>query len=70
MNRIGIIGHGITIESRNDDWSVEDTVFYTVKQALKNTGMEIAEIDTVIQAGDDVLDGVAINHVQTVEAAG
>jgi hypothetical protein len=25
--RIGIVGHGITIERENYDWAVEDTVF-------------------------------------------
>ncbi len=68
--RIGIIGHGINIERENQDWAVEDTVFYTVQAALKSAGMSIGQIDTVIQAGDDVLDGLSIQHVQTVEAAG
>ena len=49
---------------------MEDTVFYTVRGALKTSGLSIAEIDTVIQAGDDVLDGLSINHVHTIEAAG
>ena len=68
--RIGIIGHGITIERENLDWAVEDTVFYTVQKALQSASMSIEEIGTVIQAGDDVADGLAIQHVQTVEAAG
>ena len=68
--RIGIIGHGINIERENQDWAVEDTVFYTVQAALKSAGLSIGEIDTVIQAGDDVADGLSIQHVQTVEAAG
>ena len=68
--RIGIIGHGINIERENQDWAVEDTVFYTVQAALKSAELSIGEIDTVIQAGDDVADGLSIQHVQTVEAAG
>lgn len=68
--RIGIIGHAIHIERENQDWAVEDTVFYTVQAALKSARMSIGQIDTVIQAGDDVLDGLSIQHVQTVEAAG
>ncbi|MBE7437807.1 MAG: thiolase family protein [Spirochaetales bacterium] len=68
--RMGIIGHALTMEGQNDDWSVEDTVFYTVRQALESAGMEIGQVDTVVQAADDVLDGIAINHVQTIEAAG
>jgi acetyl-CoA C-acetyltransferase len=68
--RIGIIGHGINIEKENLHWAVEDTVFFTVQATLKSAGLTIGEIDTVIQAADDVADGLAIQHVQTVEAAG
>jgi acetyl-CoA C-acetyltransferase len=68
--RIGIIGHAINIEAENLDQSIEDLVFLTVKKALRNTGITIEEIDTIVQAGDDILDGIAINHVYTVEPAG
>jgi len=68
--RIGIVGHGITIERENYDWAIEDTVFYTVRKTLESIGMSIDQIETVVQAGDDVADGLAIQHVQTVEAAG
>lgn len=68
--RIGIIGHAITIEPENLDQSIEDLVFSTVKKALRQTGLTIEEIDTIVQAGDDILDGIAINHVYTVEPAG
>lgn len=68
--RIGIIGQGILIEKENPDLAVEDTVFHTVNKALVSCGLTISDIDTVIQAGDDVADGMAIQHVQIVEAAG
>ncbi len=68
--RVGIIGHGITIEKENLDQSIEDLVFFTVKKALKQTGLTIENIDTIVQAGDDIMDGIAINHVYTVEPAG
>ena len=68
--RIGIIGSGINIERENLDQSVEDLVFYSVKKTLKNHNMNIDEIDTVVQAGDDVMDGIAINHVYLVEPSG
>lgn len=68
--RVGIIGHAINIEPENLDQSVEDLVFLTVKKALRSTGLTIEEIDTIVQAGDDILDGIAINHVYTVEPAG
>ncbi|MCC6275843.1 MAG: thiolase family protein [Leptospiraceae bacterium] len=68
--RVGIIGQALTIEKENNDWSVEDTVFYTVKKALKSCDFEIGDVETVISAADDVLDGLAINHCQTIEASG
>ncbi|MCB1315573.1 MAG: thiolase family protein [Leptospiraceae bacterium] len=68
--RIGIIGQAIKIERENLDWSPEDTVFHTVRAALASANMSLDEIDTVVQAGDDVMDGIAIQHVYTVEPAG
>lgn len=68
--RIGIIGESSILERENLDWSNEDTVFHGVQAALKSTGLKIAEIDTIVQAGDDVMDGIAIQHVYTVEPAG
>ncbi len=68
--RIGIIGHAIHIERENLDWAVEDTVFYTTRKVLESAGLDVSEIGTVIQSGDDVADGMAIQHVQTIEPAG
>ncbi len=68
--RVGIIGEGSLIERENLDLSVEDTVFVTVKKTLESSGMTLADIDTIVQAGDDALDGIAINHVYTIEPAG
>ncbi|MBX7059131.1 MAG: hypothetical protein K1X75_13780 [Leptospirales bacterium] len=68
--RIGIVGQAIRQERENLDLSIEDTVFLTVSQALANTGLALDDIDTVVQAGDDVMDGISIQHVYTVEPAG
>lgn len=68
--RIGIIGGAARLEKENRELSVEETVFYTVKQALESCGLEREQIDTVIQCADDVLDGISIQHVYQVEAAG
>lgn len=68
--RIGIIGGGCMMERANLELSVEETVFYTVRDSLGNAGLERKDIDTIVQAADDVLDGIAINHVYQVEAAG
>ena len=68
--RIGIIGQEITAQRENLDQSVEDLVFESVRAALAHAGLPLSEIDTVVQAGDDVMDGIAINHVYTIEPAG
>lgn len=57
-------------KTREDELNLEELVFLTAKRALKDAGMEKDQIDTVIQAGDDVLDGININHAYQVEPAG
>jgi len=68
--RIGILGYAQS--SFELDWnsSIEDLVYETTIKALENCNLSIPEIDTVIQSGDDVMDGIAINHVYTIESAG
>ena len=68
--RVGIIGHASRLERENQSWANDDTVFFTVREALENSGLSLEDIDTVVQAGDDVMDGIAIQHVYTVEPAG
>ncbi len=70
MERIGIIGTGQRMAVENWDESVEDLVFFTVRDTLQSHGLTLEEIDTVVQAGDDIMDGIAINHVYTIEPAG
>jgi len=70
MERIGIIASGQHVDVENWDWSVEDMVFFTVRDTLRDNGLTLDDIDTVVQAGDDVMDGIAINHVYTIEPAG
>ena len=68
--RIGIIGSGMNISEKDLDWSIEDLVFNTVKQTLGKYNMTSDDVDTVVQAADDIMDGIAINHVYTVEPSG
>lgn len=70
MERIGIIATGQHVHVENWDWSVEDMVFFTVRDTLRDNGLTLDDIDTIVQAGDDVMDGIAINHVYTIEPAG
>ncbi len=55
---------------REDEYSLDELVYSTTKSVLSNAGMGHEQIDCVIHAGDDVLDGININHVYQVEAAG
>ena len=67
---VGIVGGASLIEGANIELSVEETVFLTVRNALESSGLSRDQIDTVVQCADDVLDGISINHVYQVEAAG
>ena len=68
--RVGIIGQRINAQRENLDQSIEDLVFESVRAALSEARVDLADIDTIVQAGDDVMDGIAINHVYTIEPAG
>jgi acetyl-CoA C-acetyltransferase len=71
MRRVAIIGSAQTIhERRKADKNVEDMIYETVSALLAKTGITINDVDTVIGAGDDVLDGRSISNVFTAEYAG
>src|SRR6185436_14148034 len=71
MRRVAIIGSAQTIhERRKADKNVEDMIYETVSDLLAKTGLTINDVDTVIGAGDDVMDGRSISNVFTAEYAG
>ena len=71
MRRVAIIGSAQTIhERRKADKNVEDMIYETVSDLLARTGLAISDVDTVIGAGDDVMDGRSISNVFTAEYAG
>ncbi|HKS39943.1 MAG TPA: thiolase family protein [Blastocatellia bacterium] len=71
MQRVAIIGSAQTIhERRKADKNVEDMIYETVSDLLAKTGLAINDVDTVIGAGDDVMDGRSISNVFTAEYAG
>ncbi|MCP5493938.1 MAG: thiolase family protein [Leptospiraceae bacterium] len=55
---------------KEEELNLEEMVFFTAKKAMESAGLSRDEIDTVIQAGDDVMDGININHVYQIEPAG
>jgi acetyl-CoA C-acetyltransferase len=71
MQRVAIIGSAQTLhERRKADKNVEDMIYETVSDLLEQMEMNITDVDTVIGAGDDVLDGRSISNVFTAEYAG
>lgn len=71
MRRVAIIGSEQTVhEPRKADTNVEGMIFDTVRSLLDKTGIDIRDIENVIGAGDDVLDGRSISNVFTAEYAG
>lgn len=51
-------------------FSTDELVFATVQEALRRSALRIDDVDYVIQNADDALEGIAIQHVFQVEAAG
>jgi acetyl-CoA C-acetyltransferase len=71
MQRVAIIGSEQTRhERRKADQRVEDMIYETVRALLDKTGLDIKDVDVVIGAGDDVLDGRSISNAFTAEYAG
>jgi len=68
--RIAIVGVGQTkCESKKKE-VFYDIVYEAASKALQDAGMERSELDTVIEAGDDVADGRTISNMHTCTAAG
>lgn len=71
MQRVAIVGSAQTVhERRKADQNVEDMIYETVTALLAKTGLSIDQVDMVMGAGDDVLDGRSISNVFTAEYAG
>ena len=71
MRKVAIVAsEQTTHERRKADKNVEDLIYETVSGLLAKTGLSTSDIDTVIGAGDDVLDGRSISNVFTAEYAG
>ncbi|WXG47246.1 MAG: thiolase family protein [Candidatus Atabeyarchaeum deiterrae] len=68
--RVAIVGVGQTkCESKKKD-VFYDIVYEAASKALQDAGMERSELDTVIEAGDDVADGRTISNMHTCTSAG
>ncbi|HKQ04104.1 MAG TPA: thiolase family protein [Blastocatellia bacterium] len=71
MRRVAIVGSAQTVhERRKADQNVEDMIFETVTALLEQSGLTISDVEMVMGAGDDVMDGRSISNVFTAEYAG
>jgi acetyl-CoA C-acetyltransferase len=71
MRRVAVVGSAQTVhERRKADQNVEDMIYETVTALLEKAGLTIDDVEMVMGAGDDVLDGRSISNVFTAEYAG
>lgn len=69
--RVAILGSAQTKhESSKKDVHLTQMIYETVQAALKNAGLEFGQIDTVVSASCDVLDGISIGNCFTCESMG
>lgn len=71
MDRIAIVGVAQTkYERRKKDETFYDLVYEVTKEALKDSGFTLDDIDNVITVSNDFLDGRTISSMAVGEAAG
>lgn len=71
MRKVAIVGSAQTVHQRRKaDQNVEDMIYETVTALLEKTGLTINDVEMVMGAGDDVMDGRSISNVFTAEYAG
>lgn len=69
-DRTGICGGAMFQSLQATEYSTDELVYATVKRALQVASLTVGDIDFVVQNADDALEGIAIQHVYQVEAAG
>jgi len=71
MDEVGIVGWAQTEHQRAMERETPQSIIYqVVNQALSSCGLSIHDIDVVIDAGSDFLDGRGISTCITVDAMG
>jgi acetyl-CoA C-acetyltransferase len=67
---VAIIGIGQTSYGRKKDQSIDEMVFEATKMALDDAGLQRDEIESIVTAGSDELDGRAISNMLTAGSCG
>jgi hypothetical protein len=70
MNRVFIRGTAVERSWADRSKNLSEFIFSTVTQALKNSGTDIADVDSVIVAAHDLVDGRSLSSMVTAPAAG
>jgi acetyl-CoA C-acetyltransferase len=71
MEEVAVIGWGQTVHKRAMERETPQSIIYqVVDEALSSCGLTIHDIDVVIDAGSDFLDGRGISTCLTVDAMG
>ncbi len=71
MKKIAIVGYATSpFKPGIRDIHLGELVFNTVQEALKNTGMSIEDIETVVDASCDIIDGRSISNTFMIEPMG
>jgi len=70
MRRVAIIGYAVSRLEWDAEKTREEAVFEVAKGAMRNAGVEREDIDTVISASTDFLDGRTISSCMLIGASG
>ena len=68
--KVAIIGVGQTSYGEKKNQSIDEIVFEATKKALEDSGLEREDIESVVTAGSDGLDGCAISNMLTAGSSG
>lgn len=68
--RVAILGVGQTSYERKKGISIDELVFEATKNALEDSGLNLREIESVVTAGSDGLDGRAISNMTVSGSCG
>jgi acetyl-CoA C-acetyltransferase len=68
--KVAIIGVGQTSYGEKKSQSIDELVFEATEKALDDSGLEREEIESVVTAGSDGLDGCAISNMLTTGSSG
>lgn len=71
MQKIGIIGWSQTaFSARREDATRNDLIYEATRKALEHAGLEIDQIDSVISASCDTIDGISISSAFAADEMG